>query len=477
MYLTSTPGFVPSFHPELGLRDLGGWTAADGRVVRHGFLYRGSALTGLTDDELHRIDELGLRFILDLRAAGEVEGREDYVPAGAEYQRIGGMYDQDGMEVDFSPAGISRIMGYIMADPEHFLDGLYASMMFENPAVHALVDRFVEGPVPLYFHCTAGKDRTGVCAAILLALLGVPDDAIFTEYLLTNEYRASIINMTPEEMPKGISDLDRENWAKINSVDATQLKAAFDAIDERYETREAYFKDEFGLDATALEALRDRYLEVSAPTAPILNSVTTLLDTPYIKVYDLAYQDGLHYYDASRRGEAELLATHHKDELQHALPDAVSCCLVLAPPAAEPRLVLFLEYRYPTGQYMLSIPSGLIDDKDRTADEPLITAMTREIFEETGIELQAEDEITVLNPLLFNSPGFTDESTALLRIVVKSTDASHLSHGGAEGSERFGNFILATKEDVRRMLKEGRDPYGNYYPMVTWAAMTHFANL
>lgn len=261
MDLTTTPGFVAGFRTELGLRELGGWKSADGRVVRHGLLYRGSALTGLNSKERRLVNKLGLRFILDLRAPGEVTGREDYVPAGAEYVRIGGMYIDDGTEVDFSPAGIARIMGRIQADQEHFLDDLYVGMMFGNPAVHALVDRLVHGTAPLYFHCTAGKDRTGVCAAVLLSLLGVPDDAILEEYLLTNIYRASIINMRPEELPEGISQLDRDNWARFNSVDAAQLKAALDAVDKRFGTREDYFRDEFGLDAAALESLRSRYLE------------------------------------------------------------------------------------------------------------------------------------------------------------------------------------------------------------------------
>lgn len=260
MDLTTLPGYVPGFRDTLGLRDLGGLASADGRLVRRGLLYRGSSLVRLDEGELRRLDELGLRFVLDLRASGEAQGQDDYVPDGAEYLRISGMYDRQGREADFSPAGITRITEQIADHPETFMRDLYCSMMFDNPAVHALVEHMVAGQAPLYFHCTAGKDRTGVCAAVLLTLLGVPDERIVWEFLLTNTYRADIINNMPDDLPPHLQGADSEHWAKVNSVNEGDLRAALAAVDERYPTREAYFAQEFGLDAAALAALRDRYL-------------------------------------------------------------------------------------------------------------------------------------------------------------------------------------------------------------------------
>ena len=259
MDLTSTVGYVAGLPDTLNLRDLGGLEARDGRVVRRGLLFRGSALTGLDAAQRQVIDGLGLRFILDLRARGEAEDGPEYVPAGTQRLRKGGMY-MNGQEVDFSPAGIERISVQIQEDPSNFMRGLYTSMMFGNPAVHALVERFVDGCAPLYFHCTAGKDRTGVCAAVLLMLLDVPDDVIVGDFLLTNQYRASIINMPPEQLPSWVSQQDRENWAKMNGVSEGDLRAALAAAVDRHGSREAYAAAEFGLDAAALSGVRDRYL-------------------------------------------------------------------------------------------------------------------------------------------------------------------------------------------------------------------------
>ena len=128
-------------------------------------------------------------------ASPEASPAPDHVPEGASYERIGGMRFDDGSEVDFSPEAIAR---FERMDPEGMADGsfmerLYVSMAFGNPAVHALVGHVVAGEVPAYFHCTAGKDRTGVCALVLGLVLGVTREAIFEDFLLTNEYRRSII--------------------------------------------------------------------------------------------------------------------------------------------------------------------------------------------------------------------------------------------------------------------------------------------
>lgn len=203
--------------------------------------------------------------------------------------------------------------------------------------------------------------------------------------------------------------------------------------------------------------------------------VNELYHTRFVKLYDLTYDEGAHYFEASRRDKQDVLADKDDDALTSAIPDAVSACLVVVTPTDEPRMVLFYEYRYPTGQYLLSIPSGLIDARDVGDEDPCSAAMVREIAEETGIVLREGDVVRTISPFLFNTPGLTDESTALLCIIAHLDDLSSLSHAGAEGSERFGDFELLTREQVRKILRDGRDPRGHYYPMVAWAAMTYFA--
>lgn len=211
------------------------------------------------------------------------------------------------------------------------------------------------------------------------------------------------------------------------------------------------------------------------PTEPNKPQVNELYGTRFVKLYDLVYDDGSHYFEASRRSADDLLAMADAEALGHALPDAVSACLIVEVAGDEPRMVLNYEYRYPTGQYVMGIPSGLVDARDLAQDDPLVASMTREIAEETGIRLGEEDRIWVANRLLYNTPGLTDESTALLCAVAHLDDYSALSHDGAEGSERFGSFELLTKAQALEVLTRGVDPRGRFYPMVTWAALAYFA--
>ena len=262
MDLTRTTGYVPGFTTELNLRELGGLPTADGRHVRRGLFFRGSALTGLADDERAAVDAFGLRTVLDLRAAGEASGGADYVPEGASYERIGGMRFEDGTEVDFSPEAIAR---FERQDPTLFEDGsfmerLYVGMAFDNPAMHALVDHVVAGEGPVYFHCTAGKDRTGVGALLVGMILGITREAAFEDFLLTNEYRRSIIEGVAARLPEGTPPEVIERWQKANGVSLSDAQAVFAAIEQRCGSVEGYLAAEYGLDAARLAELRARYL-------------------------------------------------------------------------------------------------------------------------------------------------------------------------------------------------------------------------
>lgn len=216
------------------------------------------------------------------------------------------------------------------------------------------------------------------------------------------------------------------------------------------------------------------------------NRIDTLADARFVKLYDLVYEDGVngsgkpyHYFEASRRDAEDLLAIKSDEELMRVIPDATSICLVLVVEDDEPRIAMFHEFRYPTGQYVLAIPSGLIDERDLAEDDPLVSATVREIFEETGIRVGEGDSVSVVNPLLFCTPGLTDESTALMCVVVHRKDRAsiraELTQDGAEDSELFDGFDLLTRDEAWRIIRKGRDARGRFYPMVAWTALMWFA--
>ena len=100
--------------------------------------------------------------------------------------------------------------------------------------------------------------------------------------------------------------------------------------------------------------------------------VEMVFDSPYIRVADLQYAPGRHYYDATRRTTDDLTATKSDEEFRTMLPDAVSCIVILDTPGEEPKLLLSYEFRYPAGQFLLSVPAGLIrrTEQSKTLSSP-----------------------------------------------------------------------------------------------------------
>lgn len=211
-------------------------------------------------------------------------------------------------------------------------------------------------------------------------------------------------------------------------------------------------------------------------TKPIIRkeNVKTLFESKFIHVFDLQYAEGKHYYDASRRPLDKLMAIKSDEEAKTALPDAVTCFVILKIKEEEPKLLLAREYRYPAGQFLTSPPAGLLDPEDENAENPILATAKREIQEETGIVLTEKDTLYTISPLLFSTPGMSDESNALACAVVNLEDTSCLSQAGAEGQELFDGFVLVSKEEAKEMLNTGRDAEGNFYSMYTWASLMYF---
>ncbi|WP_321974144.1 tyrosine-protein phosphatase [Paratractidigestivibacter sp.] len=251
------PGYVSGFDPERNIRELGGIEARDGRRVRHGLLYRGSTLGNLSDEERAGVDGLGLACIFDLRAAAEADAFPEYIPEGTAHQRVAGMYGPDGAEMDFSPAAIAR-MESSGGEPVDIMRALYLSMVRDNPALHALVDHLKTHDAPLYFHCSAGKDRTGIAAALILTILGVDDGTIIRNFLDTNIYRAEMISNPPDPLPPMFPT--KELWVQANEVYPANLQAVLDAWGTQGPSREHFLQEEFALDQDTLSSLRSFYL-------------------------------------------------------------------------------------------------------------------------------------------------------------------------------------------------------------------------
>ena len=188
-------------------------------------------------------------------------------------------------------------------------------------------------------------------------------------------------------------------------------------------------------------------------------NIKPLFESKFIRFFDFQYAEGKHYYDATRRTADDLVAAKTTEEFKKMRADAVTCIVVLNTKDSEPKLLLSHEFRYPTGQFLLSPPAGLIDKEDTD----LIT-----------IVFGDSDTAKVISPLLFSTPGMTDESNALVLLSINRDTLPELNTDGAVGSECFNGFSLLTKEEARQILNQGTDSNGIYYSVYTWAALMYF---
>ena len=198
--------------------------------------------------------------------------------------------------------------------------------------------------------------------------------------------------------------------------------------------------------------------------------VETLLDTRFVKVYDLQYAPGRHYYDATRRPRERLVAGMTDEAFAAMLPDAVSCCVIWHGADGEARMLLNREYRYPLGRAVVSVPAGLIDPEDEGSapEDAIRTAAQREIREETGIALREGDTVRVMNACLVSSPGLTDESNAMVRIDLYGHDQKELTQRFADETEKFEGFVWVDREDAVRLMREAR------ISVYTWIGLAVF---
>lgn len=205
-------------------------------------------------------------------------------------------------------------------------------------------------------------------------------------------------------------------------------------------------------------------------------TIKSLFETKFLKMYDLNYAPGKHYFVATRNDSDNIVAVKTDSEFREMLPDAVTCIVIVKEKDNEPKLLLTYEYRYPTGRFLLSPPAGLIDPEDKTAECPQILTAIREINEETGLTVKDTDVVKVVTPLSFSTPGMTDESNGLVLAVINVENLNDLNGNGTVGSELISDYKLINKEEAENILKSGRDEFGNFYSIYTWAALMYFVS-
>ncbi len=259
------PGTPLALSGASNFRELGGYTADEGKTVRRGQIWRGSSTFALTSPEDRtKLDALGLRLILDLRSEQEAVKEPDYIPDGARLVRICAFTNADGSDVSFAPGDVERQMqSSTNEEVMGTLHTMYARMLFNNKAYKELFRALEAGETPILFHCTAGKDRTGVAAMLILLALGASDETICVDYAQTNICRQQEIDGYLDAHAGEIAKTPalRARYRAMIGVEPEMASFVLQALRERYGSAEQYLEQEYGLTPARLMRLRRMYLE------------------------------------------------------------------------------------------------------------------------------------------------------------------------------------------------------------------------
>jgi protein-tyrosine phosphatase len=247
-------------------RDLGGYEAADGRRVRWGKLYRAGGLAKLTEDDFARLADLGIAVVCDFRTPEE--RLEEPTPwPGRTPPRLSAVdYHIDsvlktGTHPGMTPQDMQALMHQTYVAIAYGLADNYRAMFAE----------LLAGSTPLVFHCAAGKDRTGLAAALILEVLGVSRETILEDYALTEKLaeqeragRPPAAARAPIAYSKAyahIAKLKPEVRAMMMRSDPDYLNKGLQAIAAKDGSMGAYLKERLGVGPAEIARLRETLLE------------------------------------------------------------------------------------------------------------------------------------------------------------------------------------------------------------------------
>lgn len=246
-------------------RELGGYRTICGRRVRRGCFYRAAALGRINAEDKGLLERAGIRTVFDFRSAGEVRAEPDIMPEGAAYWNHSGITTMDERQVNFDMKTLLKEMSEdpakITAVHNFLIDG-YRTMALSSGAFAKLFEAIkTEERMPVLFHCTAGKDRTGIGAAFILLALGVPEETVIEDYFLSNLYRESANRRILQGAAQSVGDpAVLEGIRGLLEVKECYIRTTLDTIEERYGGFDAFLGQELRVSPDERAMLQERYL-------------------------------------------------------------------------------------------------------------------------------------------------------------------------------------------------------------------------
>ncbi len=238
-----------ALHGSTNFRDLGGYAGRDGRSVRWRRLFRSDHLGELTAQDITTLSSLGLARVCDFRGTQERVAHACMLPGVAVHALAIEPTVVQGMQ-SLLAAGQALTVRATVA----LMQQTYRDFVLDNsPRFAQFFAELLQGDTPLVFHCTAGKDRTGFAAALLLSALGVPRAVVMQDYLLTNDFY---------RQPRAASGFASQQVLDVLwKVQPGFLEAALETVEARHGSLDLYLEKDLGLARDQRQRLEQLYLE------------------------------------------------------------------------------------------------------------------------------------------------------------------------------------------------------------------------
>jgi protein-tyrosine phosphatase len=246
------------FHPDrlikleagANFRDLGGYPTRDNKHIIWGQIYRSADISKLTDNDLLHLTQLNVATICDLRGPAELKASPDRVPPGVNYINL--------------PAGSEQVqhtMNYANLNTDSLMQSIYANTSFLVAKYKPMFEQLLalNAGKSLVFHCTAGKDRTGIGAALILSALGVSRSYVEADYAATNVFwKDAQVKMISMLEKSGVSN---EKARAMIAAKPSYIQNFLNTIDQKFGSMDKFLKGEMGLNDADFNLLQARFVK------------------------------------------------------------------------------------------------------------------------------------------------------------------------------------------------------------------------
>ncbi|MEN4761927.1 tyrosine-protein phosphatase [Chryseobacterium sp. C39-AII1] len=221
----------------------------DGRTLKSGKFYRSGHLHQLKKKSFDEIEKLGIKEIIDLRNSKEIAQKPDNLPNGILYKNYSA-FEDEGDQLDQAKKLVlkGKVNG---SDADKRMLDFYKDYVIENPEIiKKIITEILESDQPILYHCTAGKDRTGIITALILTILKFNKETIYNDYLLSNNYRKKLVDKRlslANNLDFLYPKMDVKVLEKLSWVETDYLDAAFNEINKKYGSIDIYIQYVLGI--------------------------------------------------------------------------------------------------------------------------------------------------------------------------------------------------------------------------------------